>query len=145
MSRVIKFRAYKPHNSLRMKPGIYQVNEIVWYDEPFQGHTGEIFYKGYKTSDYLEDVKLMQFTGLTDKDGVEIYEGDIVKTTYRSKDYRLKNGKRKIISEPIKVVKWVENAQFTGFNVSLRSTDTWEVIGNIYENPDLLSPDKDKP
>lgn len=84
------------------------------------------------------DFELMQYTGLKDKNGVEIYEGDIVK--YKTFYY----GKEK---EHIVEVKWEKEAtdlfgepDFIGF---LARWEGGEVIGNIYENPELL--DKDKP
>lgn len=70
---------------------------------------------------------LMQYTGLEDKNGKEIYEGDIVK-----------RGK---LGNLIKAVKWAENSSHCGWNIVGSSWRFYqpEVIGNIYENPDLLS------
>ena len=69
----------------------------------------------------------MQYTGLKDKNGKEIYEGDIIKSQefYPS------------------VVKYDDDyAQFEAGGVNFldasNHTLEWEVIGNIYENPDLL-------
>ena len=76
---------------------------------------------------------LMQFTGLTDKNGKELYEGDIVQT-YSSK---MKNG--------VFQIKYLER----GFCMSQNEDDTsidcpwfyeFEVIGNIYQNPELITP-----
>lgn len=72
---------------------------------------------------------VMQFTGLTDKNGVEIFEGDIIECW----GYNL-------------VVKWVDSdASFfaESFDQSIcESGQEWggdcEVIGNIYQNPELL-------
>jgi hypothetical protein len=69
---------------------------------------------------------VMQFTGLKDKKGKEVYEGDIVKET----DSR---------GTKLFTVTWDSLGTATGFT----AFGTWnaqdsEVIGNIYENPDLI-------
>jgi len=94
----------------------------------------------------FDNYEWMQSTGLLDKQGKEIYEGDIVKVSY-PKDfdeevqfwegnmkviwgkigfsfdrYTLKEYKDSFLEEPSYV--WAE--------------ETWEVIGNIYSDPNLL-------
>jgi hypothetical protein len=70
------------------------------------------------------DFEMMQFSGLKDKNGKEIYEGDIV---------------RFIVDGTIDTVEFKTGAFKThGIVLSELGTDTHEVIGNIYENPDLL-------
>jgi uncharacterized phage protein (TIGR01671 family) len=68
---------------------------------------------------------LMQYTGLKDKNGKEIYEGDIVKT---------RKGGHKIIVEFIrgKFEPFDDSGEYGHF------AEECEVIGNIYENPELL-------
>lgn len=74
---------------------------------------------------------LMQFTGLYDKNGKEIYEGDIVKKTMK-RGYMLdrKVGQIKYIHDCFQV-------RYKGGMTDI--IPAWlEVIGNIYENPELL-------
>ena len=74
---------------------------------------------------------VMQFTGLTDKNGKDIYEGDIVYGESPLTSYA-ENPKYPIL--------WID--ALAGFNVSkdrIRVLDL-KVIGNIHENPELLEP-----
>jgi uncharacterized phage protein (TIGR01671 family) len=77
-----------------------------------------------------------QFTGLRDRRGVEIYEGDVIRRNkYRGK-YRDQDEE-----ECVGIIEWEEstarfvcNAMFSQFIPN----KVIEVIGNIHENPDLL-------
>ena len=66
-----------------------------------------------------------QYTGLKDKNGQEIYEGDVLRYLGQSRFY-----------DSVKIVVWENKTAFNGFLIS-KSTD-YEIIGNIYENPELL-------
>ena len=76
----------------------------------------------------------LQYTGLKDKNGIEIYEGDIVRTTSNELTGKWKH---KIFKIEFKEINCVAGAKYMGFDFQF-NVDEVEVIGNIYENPELL-------
>ena len=97
-----------------------------------------IIFDDYKTS--IEDIELMQCTGLKDKNGTLIYEGDIVKIEYY--DFEIKHR--------IGIVEWEDDGFCITYHnpkdtkvsgcslVDIVNGDKQEVIGNIYETPELI-------
>ncbi len=95
-----------------------------------------------ETRDFSE-VELMQFTGLYDKNGTEIYEGDIVKVS--TDNFR---------EDTIHFIKYGIDQDYPAFDIepcldyaesnSLQYLMVWkdvytiEIIGNIHDNPELL-------
>ncbi len=84
---------------------------------------------------------LMQFTGLTDKNGKEVFEGDIVRSNFLFKPH---NGNATILTMmgSVEYCEWLgsyclknDAGQTMFYNLILSSL---EVIGTIYENPELL-------
>lgn len=86
------------------------------------------------------DIILMQYTGLKDKNGKEIYEGDIVvvRELHDGDDYAWNQPTGPAI--PCKIT-WDDDYKrfdFGGCKRIIYSPSHFEVIGNIYENPELL-------
>lgn len=65
-----------------------------------------------------------QYTGLTDKNGKRIFEGDIIRAWGFPKD-----------TLTIQVMWYDKHA---GFNLMGLNTEAFEIIGNIYDNPELI-------
>lgn len=134
--REIKFRAWDIKDKIMWYPTLISIGSL--YRNELYSHPSKKFdhEKGNLIS-YGEngDHELMQYTGLKDKNGKEIYEGDIL--------YRETRGwfdTNKIYKEKV-IVKYKSDG-FYGKGTSLRffltSKTPFYVIGNIYENPELL-------
>lgn len=136
--REIKFRAWydqigNPHMIDNKDINFDEGKFAIWDDEE------KLVYEGFE---------VMQYTGLKDKNGVEIYEGDICKETF--KDTEGEQSSKKIFYWPVAFVAgaFVED-HLPGENpgedfncmMALRKEDYLdvEVAGNIYENPELLN------
>ena len=129
--REIKFRAWDAENKEMLK-----VQELD-FEDTFYG--GRLSIRTDQYNDYfdMEDMILMQYTGLKDKNEKEIYEGDVVKFDYRQDEnfeivfedgafwIRSKYNEYVSLHEVIEICKRPNNWQI-------------EVIGNIYDNPELL-------
>lgn len=119
MSRTIKFRAWDMKRSRMVADSDiasfdWAAKNCLVYDD--KGH-GNLLQAG--------EHALMQYTGLLDKNGKEIYEGDIlVHTDYDSKP---------------KKVQWNEVSNAWNIRPYRYTEEQREVIGNIYEHPELLS------
>ena len=122
MNREIKFRAWqKNYKKMADVVGIrFGLNFI------------DISMVGFNYAFGIDEVELMQYTGLLDKNGKEIYEGDIIESQY-------------FLPSEVMFV----NGCFLACDISFPDAESgdyedieWKVIGNIYENPNLLEVNK---
>ena len=126
MSRVIKFRAWHPLNEKMISFHKYHDKErcIHLFDLMANKHV-------------LGKDLLMQFTGLQDKNGADIYEGDIV---YCHDVWYL------VVWEESKAVEFImtevskeKHPHATVEHFGFTSNNTISVVGNIHQNPELLA------
>ena len=141
--RDIKFRIWDTENNEMLK-----VQELD-FEPTFYG--GRIAIRPDQYSDYFdtEDMILMQYTGLHDKNGKEIYEGDVIEFSYDvftgNFDTKVGRGTIEFIGgafyiKPFEIegkkVEDIDNEEW--FLLYTVNTDTLEVIGNVHENLELL-------
>lgn len=96
---------------------------------------------GVPTEGEQTKIIVMQYTGLKDRNDKEIYEGDIVKVLEKGTWYTCKvaYGLCGFFLVPLKAHPFFGRLYFTESENNSKQDDGVEVIGNIYENKELLS------
>lgn len=140
--REIKFRAWHKSDEVMLNVFAIDWHEKYIAHDPVQRFVEMIeVYPRYEmegASD-LKEVKLMQYTGIKDKEGKEIYDGDILRIEYHDDeapdvyvgDFEFSEGCYGMNVQATHT----HSKHFSPFNEQARP----EVIGNIYENPDLAT------
>ncbi len=115
----------------------------VWDGIDYMSKPFDLFDLQDRSIQFTTDAIIMQFTGLLDRNNKEIYEGDIVKI--HEGNYPLNWWVEYNIewqmnaSKGSFVLKWMRDINDTSPTIkSMQRTNIMEVIGNIYENLDLL-------
>ena len=137
MSRQIKFRAWDAEQNKMIEAfdGEYQirVNE----------EDGTLYCGGYMPNGDWNEPPLMQFTGLLDRNGNEIFEGDILK--WKCSKSGCKKEQMYVVT-----IEWKNGSH--GYSLTIHDNgEKWatqksywnaserEIVGNVYENHDVLS------
>lgn len=131
---MIRFRAW--HNTWEE---MCEVKRIRFDDE---GNITTVLVKGeaFGSNAHLEEIELMQSTGLKDKNGKEIFEGDILKVANNDSSWfevvKYDHDKAMFISKEVNLKYEVpETPLYDLFSPYLFKV---EVIGNIWEDGDLI-------
>lgn len=128
MNREIKFRAFLEDDNKIIDVKIIDFRENIIKTVNSQSTS--------KWNYSFDEIKFMQYTGLHDKNGVEIYEGDIIRYTYHGEDGEPNEYKSKKGVMNFKENQWCINSKH--LDKYTMNFFYLEVIGNIYENKELL-------
>ena len=109
----------------------YRPPLVFRLDQVFKKDSNYDDYEDFEYNDITDSVEIMQYTGLHDKNGKEIYEGDIVKSFFVDTD----EAGNEIYKYYIIEVKYDEVL----CSYKIDKFMNLEVIGNIYENKELLN------
>ena len=122
--REIKFRCYDTSKKVLYPPSSIWKMNLMTYEDNY-------------------NLKLMQYTGLKDKNGIEIYEGDIVQDSSSRLmvvEWDDRIGTSRFIFKTLNEIGHIKTGRYLNTNKWVTSYENdIQAIGNIYENKDLLN------
>jgi len=139
--KTVKFRVW---NGKEMVYDIMAGKFGIFYVNPEKGdglNTKDTACLSENTTKYPEGTPLMQFTGLLDKNGRKIFVGDFLSKRWKTEIYQNDEGTFMVkfhvnpkVNKPMSLKKYLKSRKKAG---------TYQedniIIGNIYENPELLN------
>ena len=126
--RTPKYKAfYKPHNY------IYHVTDMNFEGPDYTLREVKLSNGIWLRSDKLDDIILIEKTPFTDKNGEEIYEGDVLKT------FPIISSDKIAYDSFNVVVRFTSSSWIANGVLGIKQSEISEVIGNIHKNPELIS------
>jgi uncharacterized phage protein (TIGR01671 family) len=149
-NRIIKFRVWVP--AFGDKPAYMELAPYARTADPvvitLDGQLLELSDEDFLNNTarparvFPDDAALMQFTGLTDRNGTDIYEGDVVERiiSVESRDPQSSyyNEYKEAVVWDQKDGEWDLGSDYSLGDALSHEFTTVEVIGNIHDNPDLV-------
>lgn len=132
MTRKIKFRVYLPNEGYIKDDNVIFLRRVLWLHKEKITPEGAIHHYQWNINKLLNDLSdgqiLEQFTGLTDWNGKDVYEGDVLRD--RLVDI--------VVSWDEERAGWYPFCRYDELKAWHPEEKRFEVVGNIHENPELL-------
>jgi uncharacterized phage protein (TIGR01671 family) len=132
MSSAINFRS--PLNDIRFRAWNKKTGKML-----LPRGLVELILDLHQWSKVIDHLEVLEFTGLTDRNGIPIFEGDILLASEWEKGSPVGRRERWVVQiDPHYSNGWARTRKGESYCLTAAIEDDEEVIGNLFENPDLL-------